>query len=193
MQHLIDLFWQLNYWSIFLLMAMESSIFPVPSEAVMIPAWYLVSEWKLDLFLVVLTWGLASLVWAIVNYFILGQLIWKPFLLKYGKYFFINHKKYEKAENLFLKNDRLYTFLGRFIPVVRHLISIPAWIFKMNFLWFSVLTFIWATIWCTILTFVWFYFGQGIVDVFHRYTSEVSIIVVIWIITWFIYFIRSKK
>ena len=193
MQHLIDLFWQMNYIAIFILMAMESSIFPVPSEAVMIPAWYLAKTWDLNIYLVILIWWFWALFWAIVNYFILGQLIGKPFLLKYWKYFFINHKKYEKAENLFLKNDRLYTFLGRFIPVVRHLISIPAWIFKMNFLWFSVLTFIWATIWCTILTLVWFYFWQGIVDVFHKYTSEVSIIVVIWIITWFIYFIRSKK
>ncbi|MDD4151614.1 MAG: DedA family protein [Candidatus Gracilibacteria bacterium] len=193
MQHLIDLFGQLNYWSIFLLMAMESSIFPVPSEAVMIPAGYLISEGKLDLFLVILTGGIASLIGAIINYFILGQLIGKPFLLKYGKYFFINHKKYEKAENLFLKNDKLYTFLGRFIPVVRHLISIPAGIFKMNLLWFTILTFIGATIWCTILIFVGFYFGQGIVDVFHKYTNEVSILVAIGIITWFIYFIKSKK
>lgn len=193
MQHLIDLFWQMNYIAIFILMAMESSIFPVPSEAVMIPAWYLAKTWDLNIYLVILIWWFWALFWAIVNYFILGQLIGKPFLLKYWKYFFINHKKYEKAENLFLKNDRLYTFLGRFIPVVRHLISIPAWIFKMDFKWFCFLTFIWATLWWAILALVWYYFGQWMLDNFHKYTTEVSIFVVLLIIAWFIYFIKSKK
>lgn len=193
MQHFLELFWQLDYWSIFILMAMESSIFPIPSEAVMIPAGYLAKTWDLNLFLVILTWWIWALFWAIVNYFILGQLIGKPFLLKYWKYFFINHKKYHKAEDLFLKNDRLYTFLGRFIPVVRHLISIPAGIFRMNLTWFITLTFVWATTWWAILAFVWYYFWEGILDTFHKYTSEVSIIVVIAIIAWFIYFIRAKK
>jgi membrane protein DedA with SNARE-associated domain len=193
MQHLIELFWQLNYWSIFVLMAMESSIFPVPSEAVMIPAWYLAKTWDLNIYLVILTGWIWALFWAIVNYFVLWQLIGKPFLLKYGKYFFINHKKYEKAENLFLKNDKLYTFLGRFIPVVRHLISIPAGIFKMNFKWFCILVFTWATMWSAILTLVWYYFGEWILNIFHKYTTEVSIVVVFAIIAWFIYFIRAKK
>ena len=179
MQHLLDLFWQLNYFSIFILMMMESSIIPVPSEAVMIPAWYLASNWSLNIYLVILAWWVWSLVWAIVNYFVLWQLIWKPFLLKYWKYFLITEKKYHKAESLFLKNDNLYTFLWRFIPVVRHLISIPAWIFKMNFLHFSILTFVWATLWCLILTLVWYYFGNWIVEIFHKYTTEANIIIAI--------------
>lgn len=193
MQHLIELFWQLNYWSIFVLMAMESSIFPVPSEAVMIPAWYLAKTWDLNIYLVILTWWIASLLWAIVNYYILWQLIWKPFLLKFGKYFFINHKKYHIAEDLFLKNDKLYTFLGRFIPVVRHLISIPAWIFKMDFKWFAILTFVWATMWSAVLSLVWYYLWEWMLGIFHKYTSEISIIVVIAIVSWFIYFIRIQN
>ena len=192
MQHLLDLFWQLNYFSIFILMAMESSIIPVPSEAVMIPAWYLASNWTLNIYLVILAWWVWSLVWAIVNYFVLWQLIWKPFLLKYWKYFLITEKKYHKAESLFLKNDNLYTFLWRFIPVVRHLISIPAWIFKMNFLHFSILTFVWATLWCLILTLVWYYFGNWIVEIFHKYTTEANIIIAILIIIFVVWFIKRK-
>ena len=192
MQHLLDLFWQLNYFSIFILMMMESSIIPVPSEAVMIPAWYLASNWSLNIYLVILAWWVWSLVWAIVNYFVLWQLIWKPFLLKYWKYFLITEKKYHKAESLFLKNDNLYTFLWRFIPVVRHLISIPAWIFKMNFLHFSILTFVWATLWCLILTLVWYYFGNWIVEIFHKYTTEANIIIAILIIIFVVWFIKRK-
>ncbi len=192
MQHLFDLFWELNYFSIFILMMMESSIIPVPSEAVMIPAWYLASNWSLNIYLVILAWWVWSLVWAIVNYFVLWQLIWKPFLLKYWKYFLITEKKYHKAESLFLKNDNLYTFLWRFIPVVRHLISIPAWIFKMNFLHFSILTFVWATLWCLILTLVWYYFGNWIVEIFHKYTTEANIIIAILIIIFVVWFIKRK-
>lgn len=192
MQHLLDLFWQLNYISIFILMALESSIFPVPSELVMIPAWYLVQNWQLNFIFVILAWTFWSLLWAIVNYFVLWQLIWKPFLLKYWKYFLITEKKYHKAENLFLKNDKLYTFVWRFLPVIRHLISIPAWIFKMNLSYFLVLTTIWAWIWCLILTLVWYYFWNWIVEIFHKYTSEINILMVIFIIIWWIWFIRKK-
>lgn len=192
-EQIMSSFWNLDYTSIFILMAMESSLFPVPSEAVMIPAWYLASTWELNLIYVTLVWWIWSLVWAIVNYFIIGQLIGKPFLLKYWKYFLITEKKYHKAEKLFLKNDKLYTFLGRFIPVVRHLISIPAWIFKMNFWYFCILTFVWATLWCLVLTIVWFYFWQEMVEVFHKYTKEASIIIVIVIIIWGYKFIKWKN
>lgn len=193
MESFLSFFQELWYVWIFLLMAMESSIFPVPSEAVMIPAWYLASIWKMNIFLVILAWGFGSLFWAIVNYYILWQLIWKPFLLKYWKYFFINHKKYNEAEELFLKNDKLYTFVWRFIPVVRHFISIPAWVFKMNIKWFIWLTFLWATIWCSILALVGYYFWETMIDIIHKYTKEVSIVVVILVIAYFIYFIRKKK
>ena len=190
---MIEFFWQLNYVSIFILMAMESSIIPVPSEAVMIPAWYLVKTWQLNMFLTILVWWIWSLIWAILNYFILGKIIGKPFLLKYGKYILITEKKYFKAEKLFLKNDKLYTFLGRFIPVVRHLISIPAWIFNMNLWYFCILTFIWATIWCAVLTLVWYYFWEWMVEVFHKYTKETSIIIVFILLIWIFKFIKWKK
>ena len=72
----------------------------------------------------------------------LGWWIGKPFLMKYGKYILITHEKYEKSEKLFLKSDKLYTFLGRLIPVVRHLISIPAGIFRMSLVPFWLLTFL---------------------------------------------------
>jgi membrane protein DedA with SNARE-associated domain len=184
---------QLNYTYIFLFMAMESSLFPIPSEGVMIPAWYLAKNWQLNLFITIIVWWLWSLLWAIVNYFVIGQYIWKPILLKYWKYLLITEKKYHKAENLFLENDKLYTFLWRFIPVVRHLISIPAWIFKMNFWYFCILTLIWATIWCAILAIIWYYFWQEMVDIIHKYTKEVSIVVFILMIIWIYKFIKWKK
>jgi membrane protein DedA with SNARE-associated domain len=158
----------------------------------MIPAWYLAQTGSLHIFFVILSGTLWSLVWAIVNYFVLWQLIWKTILLKYGKYFFISEKKYNKAEALFLKNDKLYTFIGRLLPVVRHLISIPAWIFKMNFFYFIFITTLWAWLWCSILTWVWYFFWKGIVELFHKYSSEANIVIALIVVIWIIYFVRKK-
>lgn len=174
-------------------MTLESSIFPVPSELVLIPAGYLVATGKLGMIGSLIAAILGSLLGATINYYILGQFIGKPFLEKYGKYLLINHKKYLEAESLFLKNDRLYTFLGRFIPVVRHLISIPAGMFRMNFPVFFLLTGLGAGLWCLILMLSGYYFGQEVVDIFSKYTKEISIVVVIGIIMWGVWFLRKKK
>jgi len=124
----------------------------------MIPAGYLASQGKLSLILVLCSGTLGSMLGATINYYILGRFIGKPFLEKYGKYFLINHAKYLQAESLFLKNDKVYTFLGRLIPVVRHLISIPAGVFRMPFPIFLLLTGLGAALWCSVLLFVGYYF-----------------------------------
>ncbi len=192
LKQLMDYFLWFWYTWIFFLMALESSIFPVPSEAVMIPAGYFVKTWEFNLFFVILSWTFWSLLGAILNYYILWQLIWKPFLLKYGKYILIPEKKYKKAEDLFLKNDKLYTFIGRLLPVIRHLISIPAWIFKMNFLWFTLITTFWAFIWCSILVAFWFYFGQWILDIVQTYSSEANIFMALLVVVFAVYFVKKK-
>lgn len=190
---ILNFFGGLSYTSIFFLMALESSIFPVPSEAVMIPAGYLAATGKLSITLALLAGTIGSLLGATVNYYILGQLIGKPFLEKYGKFFLINHKKYLEAEKLFLANDKLSTFIGRFIPVIRHLISIPAGMFRMNYPIFLALTGLGAGLWCLALLSVGYYAGEGMVDIFSRYTKEVSIGIVIITIASLIYFLRKKK
>jgi len=159
----------------------------------MIPAGYLARINGLDFWLLLAAGTLGSMFGAILNYYILGQWIGKPFLEKYGKYLLINHKKYLQAEELFLRNDRLYTFLGRFIPVVRHLISIPAGMFRMNFPIFLLLTGLGAGLWCLILMLLGYYFGQEVADIVSLYTKEVSIIVVIGLVVWGVWFLRKKK
>jgi membrane protein DedA with SNARE-associated domain len=190
---ILAFFGGLSYTSVFFLMALESSIFPVPSEAVMIPAGYLARMNGLDFSFLLAAGILGSMFGATVNYYILGQWIGKPFLEKYGKYLLINHKKYLQAESLFLKNDRLYTFLGRFIPVVRHLISIPAGMFRMNFPIFLLLTGLGAGLWCLALMLSGYFFGEQFVTIVSMYTKEVSIVVVIGIVVWFWSFLRKKK
>lgn len=180
------------YIWIFILMAMESSIIPIPSEVVMIPAWLLAQEWHFNVWILIFMWWAWSVFGALVNYYILWKWLWKPFLQKYGKYFLITEKKYQKAESLFVKNDKLYTFVWRFIPVVRHLISIPAWVFRMKLIPFITLTFIWASIWCGILVGIGYYFWENMIEVITTYTHEISIGVIIAIIIWWIYFLLQK-
>ncbi len=164
-----ELVQHLGYPEIFFLMALESSLFPVPSELVMIPAGYRAAQGDLNPWLAVLTGGAGSLLGASANY-LLGRYVGRAFLLRYGKWLLINEAKYHEAEALFLKNAGLATFVGRFIPVVRHLISLPAGTFGMALLPFAVLTTLGATIWCGVLVALGFYLGEPVIRVVTEYT-----------------------
>ena len=164
-----ELVQQLGYTEIFFLMALESSLFPVPSELVMIPAGYLAAQGSLNPWLATLAGGLGSLLGASANYW-LGRTLGRHFLLRYGKWFLINEAKYQEAETLFIRNANMATFVGRFIPVIRHLISLPAGTFGMPLLAFAVLTTVGATIWCGVLVLLGFYLGEPVLRVVTEYT-----------------------
>ena len=190
---LLHFFGNLSYLDIFVLMAMESSIIPVPSELVMIPAGAMAMyAWTLDPILVTLVGWLGSVVWALANYWILGRWLGKPFLEKYGKYILITKEKYQKSENLFLQNDRLYTFIGRLIPVVRHLISIPAGIFRMPMVPFITITFLGATLWCSVLVGLGYYFGASVESIVIQYGNDLKYIAIPAIVFFLWYKIFKK-
>lgn len=194
-QNILGYFSTLSYGDIFFLMTLESSIVPVPSELVMIPAGWIAKTGWLNPFIATLMGGLGSLIWATLNYFIIGQFIGKPFLQKYGKYILISPEKYNRAEELFLRNQNLYTFIGRFIPVIRHLISIPAGIFRMPLSHFWSITFLGATLWCSILVSLGWYFWKPVLDIVIQYLHEFKIFWVPLIILYFVWKIwgKSKK
>lgn len=159
----------LGYTEIFFLMTLESSLFPVPSELVMIPAGFRAAQGDLNPWLATLAGGLGSLLGASVNY-LLGRYVGRAFLLRYGKWFLINEAKYHEAEALFLKNAKLATFVGRFIPVIRHLISLPAGVFGMALLPFALLTTLGATIWCGVLVLLGYYLGEPTIRLVAEYS-----------------------
>lgn len=159
----------LGYTEIFFLMAMESSLFPVPSELVMIPAGYRAAQGALDPWLATLAGGFGSLFGASCNY-VLGRYVGRAFLLRYGKWVLINEAKYREAETLFMKNANMATFVGRFIPVIRHLISLPAGTFGMALLPFALLTTLGATIWCGVLVALGYYLGEPTIRIVTEYT-----------------------
>ncbi len=152
-QWLLDTIGAMGYPGIVLLMAMESSIIPVPSELVMPPAGYLVYQGRMNMVLVILSGTFGSLLGAYANYYA-SHYLGRPLIIKYGKYVLIPADKFERVERFFLQHGEISTFIGRLLPVIRHLISIPAGVAGMNHLKFSLYTLLGAGIWCTILTLI---------------------------------------
>ncbi|HIJ97258.1 MAG TPA: DedA family protein [Desulfuromonadales bacterium] len=165
-QWLLDTIGTMGYPGIFLLMAMESSIIPVPSELVMPPAGYLAFQGKMSAPVAVLCGTFGSLVGAYTNYYA-SHYLGRPLILKYGKYVLIPPEKFEKVEHFFLKHGEISTFIGRLLPVVRHLISIPAGLSGMNHIKFSIYTVAGAGIWCTVLTVIGYVIGENQTLIMH--------------------------
>jgi len=158
-QWLLDTIGAMGYPGIVLLMAMESSVIPVPSELVMPPAGYLAYQGKMNLGVAILCGTFGSLLGAYANYYV-SHYLGRPLILKYGKYVLIPPDKFERVEQFFLNHGEISTFIGRLLPVVRHLISIPAGLAGMNHLKFSFYTLAGAGIWCTILTVIGYVIGK---------------------------------
>ena len=163
MHHLIEIWFQWvqdwGYWGVIVLMAMESSIFPVPSEVVIPPAAFLAAQGKMSLWGVILAGTFGSWLGSAITYGV-SRYAGRPFILKFGKYFFISPEKLERAEHFMARYEAGGIFFARLLPVVRHLISIPAGIVRMPFGKFSLMTVIGSAIWCSVLT----WFGKGVAD-----------------------------
>lgn len=146
-----------GYAGVFFLMALESSIVPVPSEVVMPPAAFWAAQGKMNFWGVVLAGTLGSYAGSVASYFG-AQWLGLPILRRYGKYFLLPPDKIEMAEKWVKQYGVAGVFVARLLPVVRHLISMPAGVFRMNFLSFSVVTLVGAGLWCAILS----WFGQQV-------------------------------
>jgi membrane protein DedA with SNARE-associated domain len=149
----------LGYPGIFLLMAMESSVIPIPSELVMPPAGYLAQQGQMHLAAAILCGTLGSLAGAYINYFA-AHYLGRPLLLKYGKYVWITEEKFAKVEEYFRNHGEISTFIARLLPVVRHLISLPAGLAGMHHWKFSLYTLMGAGMWVTILTLIGYFIGS---------------------------------
>ena len=159
-QWLLDTIGAMGYPGILLLMAMESSIIPVPSELIMPPAGYLAYLGKMNMAVAILCGTAGSLIGAYVNYFV-SHYLGRPLILKYGRYVLIPPEKFERVERFFLQHGEISTFIGRLLPVIRHLISIPAGVAGMNHFKFTLYTLLGAGIWCTILTLIGYAIGEN--------------------------------
>jgi membrane protein DedA with SNARE-associated domain len=191
-----------NYYSITALMACESSVLPVPSEIVIPPAVYVSMDPKSDLsiFWIIIFGTLGAIIGATFNYFVsmyLGRFVVYKFAdSKVGKLLMLSSEKIKNAEIYFNDHGKTSTFVCRFIPVIRHLISIPAGLSKMNYLSFVLFTGLGAGLWNCALALLGYFAGENR-DLINKYSHELSylfigiaVILVVWLI---IKTIRKKK
>jgi len=169
----------MNYGTITLLMTVESSFIPFPSEVIVPPAAYLASQKDshLNIVLVVVFATIGALIGSIINYY-LALFLGRPVIYRFaesriGKMCLLSNEKVKKAEDYFVKHGNISTLIGRLIPGIRQLISIPAGLSRMNFGSFLLYTFIGASVWNIVLA-VLGYIAHGNADLINRYSKELS-------------------
>lgn len=172
---LIETISALGYPGIVLLMAIESSILPLPSELIMPPAGYLAGRGTMSLPLVILAGTAGSVLGALLNYF-LAVHVGEPFLRRFGKYVLMSPGALDRTEAFFKRHGEVSTLVGRLLPVIRHLISIPAGLCRMGLGRFMAFTAIGAGIWCTVLAVIGWVIGRHEGELrdaaVHAYTAQ---------------------
>ncbi len=190
-QDLVDLIFDWGYIGIIIMMAIESSFIPFPSELVLVPAGYLAAQGQMSIAAIMGSALAGSLIGAFVNYY-LAFTLGRKFLIKFGKYFFIKEETLLKMENYFEKHGHISTFTGRLIPGIRQLISIPAGIAKMNLVEFSLYTTLGAGIWALVLTLLGYFIGTN-QELIQQYLKEITIVVVMLLVILVSVYYRYQK
>lgn len=180
----------LGYWGIFMMMFLESSFFPFPSEVVMIPAGYLAYKGEMNLFLAVFAGIAGSLAGAVFNYF-LAMRFGRAFIQRYGKYVLIKEETLQKMEDFFAKHGHISTFSGRLIPAVRQYISLPAGLAKMNLLKFSLYTSLGAGIWVLILALLGYFIGHN-QELISEYLRIIIVAILVLLAIFILIYVRLK-
>ena len=207
MNWLLPLLNNLNYWTVFLLMFIEGSVIPAPSELIVPPAAYRAAAGELNIFLVVLVATLGALVGSTANYFA-AYYLGRPMIYRFansrlGHLCLLNQQKIEQAEKYFYDHGVVATLTGRLLPGIRQIISIPAGLSKMKFWKFALYTTIGAGIWnCVLATLGWYLHSFVPLDQLNskieEYNSHIQIIVVaalvlIALIAGLVWYFKRKK
>jgi membrane protein DedA with SNARE-associated domain len=187
---IVDTVEVLGYGGIFIMMFLESSFFPFPSEVVMVPAGYLASKGEMNLFLAIGAGIAGSLAGAVFNYY-LAMKFGRKFLAKWGKYVLVKEETLEKMETFFAKHGHISTFSGRLIPAVRQYISLPAGLAKMDIWKFSLYTSLGAGIWVVILTMLGYFIGEN-QEMIKQYLQIIIITILALLLIGVLFYIRLK-
>ena len=182
----LNIILKIGYIGITLLMIVESSFIPFPSEIVIPPAAYLAQQGQMNIFLVIIAGIVGSLLGALINYYLAYTLGRKAI------YSLINKKKIVKAENYFLEYGNVSTLLGRFVPAVRQLISIPAGFSRMSLRSFILYTSIGSGIWVIILAILGYAFGAN-QELLAQYYKQISLFFIVVVLIFIIILITKKK
>lgn len=180
-----------GYFGIFVMMFLESSFFPFPSEVAIIPAGFLASKGEMNILIILLSGTAGSLIGAIFNYY-LCFFYGRDLIIKYGRFFGLNKNSMQKFESFFIRHGEISIFTSRLIPGIRQYISLPAGLFKMNFLKFSIYTTLGAAIWVFILICVGYFLGNN-QDLISKELTKITLILVFLVIFILLIYIKIKK
>lgn len=193
----------LNYWVVFVLMVLENSVVPLPSELIVTPAAYKAANGEMSILLVIFITTLGSTIGAVINYYI-ALAVGRPLVYRFansrlGHLLFINRQRIEYVEALFLKHGKISIFFGRLLPAGRQFISIPAGLTRMKLSSFILYTFLGSAIWNSILVLLGYYLAQvlpeeKVIGELQRHSMEFSLafIGLIGFIIGF-YYLRNKE
>lgn len=181
-----------GYPGIIVLMALESSFFPFPSEVVIPPAAYLAAAGHMNLGLVIVCGIVGSLIGSAFNYW-LALKLGRPFIEKYGRFFLISARSLEKADRFFEVHGPISTFIGRLLPGIRQYISLPAGLTRMNFASFSAATGFGAAIWVAVLAAAGYWFGHNEQLVLQQLNRISLGLVIACVLLGLVYLVRRKK
>jgi membrane protein DedA with SNARE-associated domain len=168
-----------GYLGIFIMTLIESTFIPIPAEVTLIPAGYLAQQGLLNAWLVWIVSICGVVCGSLINYYIAyhyGRYI----LIRYGKFFFINESKLAKIENFFHKHGAFSTFTGRLVPGVKHFISFPAGLSKMNLKKFFIYTALGGAIWCGIIIYLGYLIGENELLI-KKYLKQINIMLIIFV------------
>jgi membrane protein DedA with SNARE-associated domain len=157
---LVDTIGRMGYTGLILLMAMESSVLPVPSELVMPPAGYLAYRGEMNIWLALLCGTIGSCIGAWANYYVASR-VGRWVFVRYGKWVLLSERSLVRTERFFARHGEIATFVGRLFPVIRHLISIPAGLARMRLDRFFIYTAVGAALWCAVLLGIGWFIGRA--------------------------------
>lgn len=186
---------EFGYFGVFIGMTIESSFFPFPSEVILVPAGALAAQGQMNMLAIFIAGLGGSLAGALFNYALalfLGRATIDFLVDKYGKFCFLKQKDIEKSDLFFQKHGEITTFIGRLIPVIRQLISLPAGFSKMKLFKFCLFTGLGAGIWTLILIYLGYFFGTN-AEWISQNKNILSLLLVFFSMTTILFYVLKKR
>ena len=194
-QWIQDIVRTVGYPGVFLLITLESTLVPIPSELVMPFAGYMASQGEFSLPVILVINSVGAVVGSGICYWI-GVVGGKPFLVNYGKYFLVRQHEIERTEAFFARHGKKTILIARFLPVIRHVISVPAGIARMPLPGFFLQTFLGSTLWGGTLILVGYYVGanwEALTSTLKRVDHVIGAILVLALVALGILFVVRRR